>query len=300
MHLDLSLATWAADGLLAIFFFVAGLELKREFVAGDLRDPRRAALPVAAAVGGMAVPALVYVAVGSLGRRAAATAGRSPRPPTSRSRSRSLRCISTHLPVATAHLPAHPRRSGRPAGDHGDRRVLHRRPRSRLPRSGLLPIAAFARPGPAAGQRGVPAPAHWPWWPGRWCTRPGVHATVAGVLLAFTVPVRRRDGRRTLHGLAERLEHLVRPVSAVFAVPVFAFFASGVDVGGLDGLAEALSNPVALGRRAGSGRRQDGRCRRARPGCCHVHPGPTSTTTSRGWTSWGCRCWRASASPCRC
>jgi NhaA family Na+:H+ antiporter len=63
LHLDLSLGAWAADGLLAIFFFVAGLELKREFVAGDLRDPRRAALPVAAAVGGMAVPAVVYTAV---------------------------------------------------------------------------------------------------------------------------------------------------------------------------------------------------------------------------------------------
>src|SRR3954452_19675621 len=63
VHLDLSLASWAADGLLAIFFFVAGLELKREFVAGALREPRRAALPVLAAVGGVVVPALVYVAV---------------------------------------------------------------------------------------------------------------------------------------------------------------------------------------------------------------------------------------------
>jgi NhaA family Na+:H+ antiporter len=63
LHLDLSLAQWAADGLLAVFFFVAGLELKREFVAGELRDPRRAVLPVAAAVGGMAVPALVYTLV---------------------------------------------------------------------------------------------------------------------------------------------------------------------------------------------------------------------------------------------
>src|SRR3954466_5190191 len=63
LHLDLTLGTWAADGLLAIFFFVAGLELKREFVAGDLRDPRRAALPVAAAVGGMVVPALLFVLV---------------------------------------------------------------------------------------------------------------------------------------------------------------------------------------------------------------------------------------------
>jgi NhaA family Na+:H+ antiporter len=65
LGLELSLATWAADGLLAIFFFVAGLELKREFVAGDLRDVRRAALPVAAAVGGMVVPAAVFVAVNS-------------------------------------------------------------------------------------------------------------------------------------------------------------------------------------------------------------------------------------------
>src|ERR687894_1357082 len=63
LHLDLTLHRWAADGLLAIFFFVAGLELKREFVAGDLRDPRRAALPIAAALGGMAVPALFYVAI---------------------------------------------------------------------------------------------------------------------------------------------------------------------------------------------------------------------------------------------
>ncbi len=63
LHLDLSLATWAADGLLAVFFFVVGLELKREFLAGDLRDPRTALLPVAAAVGGMAVPRLIYVAI---------------------------------------------------------------------------------------------------------------------------------------------------------------------------------------------------------------------------------------------
>ena len=63
LHFDLTLGEWAADGLLAIFFFVAGLELKREFVAGDLRDPRRAVLPVAAAVGGMVVPALVFTAV---------------------------------------------------------------------------------------------------------------------------------------------------------------------------------------------------------------------------------------------
>ena len=59
LHLHLPLGTWSADGLLAIFFFVVGLELKREFVAGDLRDPARAAVPILAALGGVAVPAVV-------------------------------------------------------------------------------------------------------------------------------------------------------------------------------------------------------------------------------------------------
>ena len=67
VHLDLSLGRWAADGLLAIFFFVAGLELKREFVAGGLRDIRRAAVPVAAAVGGVVTPALLFVVVNLAG-----------------------------------------------------------------------------------------------------------------------------------------------------------------------------------------------------------------------------------------
>src|ERR1700694_4506367 len=64
LHLRLSVSAWAAAGLLAIFFFVVcGRELKREFVAGDLRDPTRAALPIAAAIGGMVVPAAVYIGI---------------------------------------------------------------------------------------------------------------------------------------------------------------------------------------------------------------------------------------------
>src|SRR3954452_21915650 len=62
-HLDLSLGAWAADGLLAIFFFLVGLELKREFIAGDLRELSKSIVPVAAAVGGVAVPALLYTLV---------------------------------------------------------------------------------------------------------------------------------------------------------------------------------------------------------------------------------------------
>ena len=78
----------------------------------------------------------------------------------------------------------------------------------------------------------------------------GVHATVAGVLLGFTVPVLRSEkagGPDAGPGLAEHFEHVMRPVSAGFAVPVFAFFAAGVTFGGYDGLVTALSDPIALG-----------------------------------------------------
>jgi NhaA family Na+:H+ antiporter len=61
-ELDLDLRDWINDGLMALFFFVVGLEIKRELVEGELRDPRRAALPVWAALGGMIVPALIYAA----------------------------------------------------------------------------------------------------------------------------------------------------------------------------------------------------------------------------------------------
>jgi NhaA family Na+:H+ antiporter len=62
LTLDEPVELWVNDALMAIFFFVVGLEIKRELVAGELRDPRAAALPAIAAVGGMIVPALIYVA----------------------------------------------------------------------------------------------------------------------------------------------------------------------------------------------------------------------------------------------
>lgn len=60
LHLDLSLQQWAADGLLAVFFFIAGLEVKRELVLGELRRWKAAALSLVAAVAGMAAPALAF------------------------------------------------------------------------------------------------------------------------------------------------------------------------------------------------------------------------------------------------
>jgi NhaA family Na+:H+ antiporter len=242
LHLDLTLGTWAADGLLAIFFFVAGLELKREFVAGDLREPRRAVLPVAAAVGGMAAPALIFVLV-NLGAGDGALRGWAIPSATDIAFALAvLAVISTHLPTALRTF------------------LLTLAVVDDL--LAIVVIAIFYTEGLSVGflaltlvplalfgflvQKRVRSV---------WILLPlallawalmhasGVHATVAGVLLAFTVPVR--------SGSAEHFEHRLRPLSAGVAVPVFAFFSAGVAVGGLSGLGASLGDSIAIGIMAG-------------------------------------------------
>ena len=247
LHLRLSVSAWAADGLLAIFFFVVGLELKREFVAGDLRDPRRAALPIAAAIGGMIVPAAVYIAINLAAGRPEDLDGWAVPIATDIAFALAvLAVLSTHLPTAlrtflltlavvddllaitiiavfyTDHLSPVPL-------------VL-----------AVIPIGLFG----LAVQRGIHQ-----WWVlvplaiVAWALvhASGVHATVAGVVLGFTVPVLGRHG----HPTAELFEHTLRPVSAGFAVPIFAFFAAGVTVGGWSGLGDSLLHPVTDGVIAG-------------------------------------------------
>src|SRR4051812_45006882 len=251
LHLDLTLGTWAADGLLAVFFFVAGLELKREFVAGDLRDPRRAALPVAAAVGGMAVPALVYVLVnlGGGGLRGWAI-------PTATDIAFALAVLA----VISTHLPSGLRTFLLTLAVVDDLLAItiiaiFYTSELHLPwlLLALVPLAAFG----VAVQRRIRS-----WWlllplaVLTWALvhASGVHATVAGVLLAFTVPVVRSQaagGPDAGPGLAEHFEHRFRPISAGIAVPVFAFFAAGVTVGGFSGLVDSLQDTVALGIVAG-------------------------------------------------
>jgi NhaA family Na+:H+ antiporter len=249
LHLHLSLGTWAADGLLAIFFFVAGLELKREFVAGDLRDARRAALPVAAAVGGMAAPALIYVLV-TLGGGHGATRGWAI--PTATDIAFALAVLA----VISTHLPSALRTFLLTLAVVDDLlaitiiAIFYTSALSVVPLLlALLPLALFA----FLVQRRIRS--FWLLLPLAALTwglvhASGVHATVAGVLLAFTVPVVRSEaagGADAGPGLAEHFEHRFRPISAGVAVPVFAFFAAGVTVGGLAGLSDSLTDAVALG-----------------------------------------------------
>jgi NhaA family Na+:H+ antiporter len=242
LHLDLTLTTWAADGLLAIFFFVAGLELKREFVAGDLRDPARAALPVAAAVGGMILPALLYPVVN------AGTGGVSgwaiPTATDIAFALSVLAIIGTSLPDALRTFLL----TLAVVDDLLAITIIACFFTDDLAVVPLLlavvPLAAFT----VLVQRRVRR-----WWlllplaVLTWALvhAAGVHATVAGVLLGFAVPVvRRAEGPGP--GLAEHFEHRWRPLSAGVAVPVFAFFAAGVGVLG-GGAAAALTSRVTLG-----------------------------------------------------
>ena len=259
-HLRLTLGQWAADGLLAIFFFLVGLELKREFVAGDLRRFSTAIVPVVAALGGVAVPALIYVAVTS-GTAGAAKGWAIPTATDIAFAVAVLAIIGSHLPSAlriflltlavvddlvaiaiiaifyTESIQILPLLLGLAAiAVYGAivqrcRQFFHLRPSAAW--FILLPLGFVA-----------------------WALvhASGVHATIAGVLLGFTIPVlHRRSDRRddSDPGLAEVFEHRFRPISSGIAVPVFAFLSAGVAIGGADGFASALGDPVVLGIIAG-------------------------------------------------
>ncbi|NWL34960.1 Na+/H+ antiporter NhaA [Paenarthrobacter nitroguajacolicus] len=246
-HLDLSLGHWASDGLLAVFFFLAGLELKREFVAGELRKPARAVVPVAAAVGGVVVPALIYVLF-NLG-----TAGETLKGwaiPTATDIAFALAVLA----VINTHLPAALRTFLLTLAVVDD--LIAIGIIAFFYSTGLQPLMLLAALIPLAlftflVQKRIRSwylllPLALATW--GFVHASGIHATVAGVLLGFAVPVL-ASGKKgePAEGLAEHLEHKLRPFSAGFAVPVFAFFSAGVALGGLDGMGAALRDPVALG-----------------------------------------------------
>lgn len=259
-HLELSLGHWAADGFLAIFFFLVGLELKREFVSGDLRKPSTAIVPVAAAVGGVVVPALVYAAINwgdseSLRGWATPTATDiafavavlaiigSSLPTPLRIFLLTLAVVDDLLAISiiavfyTSDIQMTPLLWALvPLALYTFLAQRYRHLFDKYRSSAwvvLLPIGMV-----------VWALVH----------ASGIHATIAGVVLGFTVPVlhkKRSDDLEVLSGekpgLAEIFEHRFRPLSAGFAVPIFAFFSAGVAIGGVEGFASSLSDTVTIG-----------------------------------------------------
>ncbi|GAA4889498.1 Na+/H+ antiporter NhaA [Streptomyces coeruleoprunus] len=242
LGLDLSVAHWTADGLLTVFFLVAGIELKRELVVGELRNPATAALPVIAAICGMAVPAALYAVTAAAG--GGSTDGWAVPMATD------IAFALAVLAVLSSHLPAALRAFLLTLAVVDDL-------------GGILIIAIFftsdldyAALGGAAAclvlfhvlqrlrVRG------WWWYVPlglvTWALmyNGGVHATVAGVAMGLILRTTRDKGEAA--SPAERTSHLLHPVSAGVVVPLFALFATGVGVSGA-ALADVFTRPEPLG-----------------------------------------------------
>jgi NhaA family Na+:H+ antiporter len=229
----LTLHEWANDALMAVFFLVAGLEIKRELVVGELRDPRRAAVSAVAALGGMLVPALLYVAIA---RSSPALDGWA-------------------IPMATDIAFA-----------LGVVALVGDRVPSSL-RLFLLTLAIVDDLGAIAViavfySEGIDGPAligavavvvvlalltragvrQWwvlgPFAVALWVLvhASGVHATIAGVALGLLMPV----------DAIERLEHRLHPFTSFVVVPLFALANAGVHLTG-DVLRDASTSPITIG-----------------------------------------------------
>jgi NhaA family Na+:H+ antiporter len=241
------LLLWINDGLMAVFFFVVGLEIKREIVAGELASPRGAALPIGAAIGGMIAPALLYLAInaGSPGARgwgipmatdiafalgALALLGRRIPP--------SLRVFLAAVAIVD---------------DLGAVLVIAVFYTADVGSIALGVAAILLAALGALNRCGVQHPAPYlllglMLWVA--VLKSGVHATVAGVLLAMTIPATgaaaRRGARRgDAPSPLSQLEHALGPWVAFGIMPLFALANAGVPLSAESG--RALLEPVALG-----------------------------------------------------
>lgn len=241
LDLDLSLHTWAADGLLAIFFFVIGLELKREIVTGELRRPTTAIVPIVAAVGGMVVPAAIYLAINTLAPDGEPRGWAVPTATDIAFAVAVLAVVGKNLPnalraflltlavvddllaiIVIAVFYTETLSLGWLAASLAGVAVFAFLARRRV-RSAwiLMPVGILT-------------------WVFMYYS--GIHATIAGVLLGLSVPALAQRGEK--HSPAEDFEHRWRPISAGFAVPVFALLSAGVVVSAAS-LAAAASDPAA-------------------------------------------------------
>ncbi|MEU7788434.1 Na+/H+ antiporter NhaA [Amycolatopsis sp. NPDC049159] len=246
LHLNLTLGDWAKDGFLALFFFVAGLELKRELVIGELSRFKQAILPVVAAIGGMVVPALVALAVG-WGTPGIERAWAIPV-------ATDIAFALGVLALTASNLPSSARvflLSLAVVDDLGAILVI-----ALLFTTGFdlvaMAVAVVALALYAFLQhKRVRTP--WIYVPLALLTwvavhSAGIHATIAGVALGLLTRVRADEGEAEAPAL--RLEHRLQPWSAAVAVPVFALFAAGISVNG-DSLGAVFTTALPLAVLAG-------------------------------------------------
>ena len=246
LHLGgLSLEHWINDGLMAIFFLFIGLELEREFYSGELSNARSAMLPVFAAVGGILVPALIHFSLNA-GTPGQAGVGIP---------------MATDIAFALGVLALLGDRIPAPLkvfvvafaviDDLGAIMVIAAFYTAQVS-LGYLLAAAVAWAVLFALNRKFRVMSLWPYLLGGgliWflVLRSGIHATVAGVLLAFAIPYSSRAEDQ--HSPSHRLEHFLNKPVAFFILPLFALANTGIVIGG-DWM-HSLSGANSLGIVAG-------------------------------------------------
>ena len=278
-----SVLHWINDGLMAVFFFVVGLEIKREVLAGELSSFRQAALPIAAALGGMIVPALLYTALNAGGPGAAGWG--VPMATDIAFALGVLALLGNRVPAALKVFLA----AFAIADDIGAVLVIALFYTAKIHFAALVVGFGFLVLAALANWSGIRRPLVYVLlglviWVA--FLESGVHATVAGVLLAMTIPAsarldpapflarsrnvldrfeqanrpsniltnaERQAALHTLENAAEqaqtpllRLEHALHPWVSFFIMPVFALANAGVPLGGAGGAGITSSVPLGI------------------------------------------------------
>lgn len=236
--IDKPLLLWINDGLMAVFFFLVGLEVKREALTGQLASWQKASLPLTAAIGGMLVPALVFVAL-NLDTPENLRGWAIPAATDIAFALGVLALLGSRVPVALKALLL----AIAVIDDIGAIAVIAlfytaETDIGMLVGAGMV-LAAMI------GLNRLRVPDSWPYvlltvilWV--FVLKSGVHATLAGVAAAMTVPIAAR-GQEPL----SRMEHALHPWVAFLVIPIFGFANAGVSLAGIT--LESLLAPLPLG-----------------------------------------------------
>lgn len=235
------LLLWINDGLMAVFFFLVGLELKRELLEGELADPRNIVLPGIGAIGGMVVPALIYLYFNA-DDPVAANGWAIPTATDIAFALGVLALLGSRVPISLKIFLT----SLAIFDDVGAILVIAFFYTSNISGFALLVVLACLPVLLYFNRRGVIRKSPYLligaiMWVAT--LKSGVHATLAGVLLAMFIPLQRSDG--SSQSPLKELEHDLHPVVAFFVLPIFAFANAGIHFGGM-GLAQ-LTHPVSVG-----------------------------------------------------
>ncbi len=245
LHIAKPLLLWINDGFMAIFFFLIGLELKREVLDGELSDARKIVLPAFGAVGGMAVPAAIYAAF-NWSDAVALKGWAIPAATDIAFALGVLALLGSRVPLSLRVFLV----TIAIFDDVGAIAIIALFYTSDLSLSALAVALALMVPLLVLNRRGVTANAPYlllgivMWFS---LLKSGVHATLAGIALALFIPM--RDPKQPERSPLRTLEHDLHTAVAFGILPLFAFANAGISLA--DASLEYLSHPVPLGIAAG-------------------------------------------------